>query len=181
MMIEGGEMNFNINDFIKFFGSVYKVALILFLVGMFLIFSSDEIRKTMLLQNFINTYGDFIGLITIISGIILIEFIVEESIKYIKSKYILFKQNREAIEILKNLSIEEKQVLVYFLQNQTSNLGINYSFQEDEAIRNLLANGYIIKLSNGKFPYYWTSNNVQNILRNNWQEIFYEEIFQPSQ
>jgi len=37
-------MNFNINDFFKFFWSIYKVALILFLSGISLILSNNEIK-----------------------------------------------------------------------------------------------------------------------------------------
>ena len=173
-------MSFNINDFFKFFGSIYKVALILFLSGLSLILSNDEIREAMFLKDFINTYGVYIGFITIVSGIILLIFGVEKSIFFLKNKYELSKNTKELIKVFKNLSIEEKYILAHFLANktQTSNLGIEFeSFQESNPIKILLAKGYIEKGYVGITPYYYVNNVIWDVLQEKWQEIFYEEEF----
>ena len=168
-------MNFNINDFFKFFWSIYKVALILFLSGISLILSNNEIREAMFLKDFITTYGVYIGFITIVSGIILVVFIIEKVINYIKYKYTISKSKIKIMKSLKDLSIEEKAVLGDFLINktQTSNLGIEFeSIQESKSIKALIAKGYVEKGYVGRTPHYYINSFIWDVLQDKWQEIF---------
>ena len=112
-------MNFDFNGFIKFFGSIYKVAFTLFLSGLFLILSNEHIREVLFLNDFIKTYGVYIGFVTIFSGFILVVFIIEKIGNIFKRKYLLFKTKSEIIKILKDLSFEEKNILIYFLIHKT--------------------------------------------------------------
>ena len=97
-------MHFDINSFLKFFGSIYKVALILFFSGLLLILSNDSIREIMLLKDFINSYGVYIGIITIISGVVLVFFIIEYVLSFIKESFKVRKAKLKLLELLKDLS-----------------------------------------------------------------------------
>jgi len=170
----------NFNDFVKFFGSVQKVALILFLSGFFLILSNDEIREVMFLKDFISTYGVYIGFVIIVSGIILLIFIIERSISYFKNKYVLSKNTAELKKVLKDLSLDEKQVLAHFLKNktQTSNLGrFSIELNEPKPIGMLMAKGFLHKGNVGIKPYYQVDNLIWGILQEYLEEILYEDIF----
>lgn len=175
-------MNFDINGLFKFFGSIYKVALVLFLSGLFLILSNDKIRELIFLKDFIRSYGVYVGSITIVSGIVLIVFIVEKVVEYTKNKYDISKRKTEIIKILRDLSLEEKQVLAHFLANktQTSNLGIQYEVLEEESpIGVLMAKRFLHKNRIGLNPFYHVDNIIWDILQEKWQEIFYEDEFKP--
>lgn len=170
----------NFNDFVKFFGSVQKVALILFLSGFILILSTDEIREAMFLKDFIHAYGVYVGFITIVSGIILLIFGVEKSISFFKNKYEVSKSTTELIKILKELSVDEKRILSHFLANRTqvSNLGIEFmQLDEPKPIRMLMAKFFLYKGSVGVNPYYQVDNLIWDILQEYSQEILYEDIF----
>lgn len=170
----------NFNDFIKFFGSVQKIALILFLSGFILILSTDEIREAMFLKEFIHDYGVYIGFITIVSGIILLIFGVEKSIFFFKNKYEKSKAITELIKMLKELSVDEKRILFHFLANRTqvSNLGI-YSIElhEPKPIAMLMAKGILHRGNIGIGPYYQVENFIWDIIEKHYQDIFYEDIF----
>ena len=173
-------MNFDINGFFKFFGSIYKIAFILFLCGLFLILANKELLAQFYLTEFINQYGVYVGIVTLFSGVITALYLLETIFSWIKSKYQISKSKTELIQILKDLSIQEKHVFAHFLANktQTSNLGIEFeSFQESQPIKTLLAKGYIQKGYVGVTPHYYVNTIIWDVLQANWQEIFYEDEF----
>lgn len=173
-------MNFDINSFFKFIGSIYKVALIVFLSGLLLILSNDEMRETLFFGDFIKTYGVYIGFATIISGIILGVYIIETIVSFVRSKYTVSKSKSEIVKILKDLSIDEKKVLAYFLANktQTSNLGIQYqSLDEPEPVGILMAKGFMHKGNIGLNPYYQLDTIIWDLLQKETREILHEDIF----
>jgi len=173
-------MNFDINGFFKFFGSIYRVAFIVFLCGLFLTLSDKELLEQFYLTEFINQYGVYIGIATLISGVITILHLLETIFSWIKSKYQISKSKTELIQILKDLSIQEKHVFAHFLANktQTSNLDIEFeSFQESQPIKTLLAKDYIQKGYVGVTPHYYVNTIIWDILQENWQIIFYENEF----
>ena len=175
-------MHFDINSFLKFFGSIYKVALILFFSGLLLILSNDSIREIMLLKDFINSYGVYIGIITIISGVVLVFFIIEYALSFIKQSFKVYKAKLEMLKVLKDLSVDEKIVLAYFINKKTpiSNLGIDphYEyFQETKAIKLLIAKMFLEKSYIEGNPYYCLNIAVWEILQYKWKEIFYEKEF----
>lgn len=173
-------MNFDLNGFFKFFGSIYKIAFILFLCGLFLTLSNKELLAKFYLMGFINQYGVYIGIVTLISGVITILYVIETVFDWLKKKYQLSKNTDEIIVILKDLSIDEKKVLAYFLANktQTSNLGIEYQrLDEPMPIGMLMAKSFLHKGSVGINPYYQVDSTIWDILQKNWQKILYEEEF----
>ena len=174
------KMNFNITDFFKLFGSIYKIAFILFLSGLFLILSNNEIRELFYLQKFIEQFGVYIGIITLLSGVITVLNIFLKIFTWINGKIGLNQVTKEIIKTLSNLSIEEKRILAYFLahKTQTSNLGLGYGSFQPEPLTTLIAKGYInhpfyIQLT----PYYKIDNVIWEILQKNWEKILYEDEF----
>lgn len=173
-------MNFDINGFLKFFGSIYKIAFILFLCGLFLTLANKELLAQFYLLEFINQYGVYVGIVTLVSGVITVVYLIEILFTWIRSKYILSKSTDELIVILKDLSIDEKKVLAHFLANktQTSNLGISFqTLDEPEPIGILMAKGFLHKGSVGLNPYYQVDSVIWDVLQNNWQKILYEKEF----
>lgn len=176
-------MNFDINSFFKLFGSIYKIAFILFLCGLFLIFSSEEIREVFFLKEFVKTFGVYIGITTLISGVITIIYIFEMIYSWFKKKSLFKLTSEEIIKNLSRLSIDEKKVLAYFLSSQTatSDLGIEYeNLQEPKSIGSLMAKGYIYKTRIGLQPFYHVEDIVWDILQENWQRILYEDEFKQN-
>ncbi len=174
-------MNFNITDFFKLFGPINKIAFILFLSGLFLILSNNEIRELLYLQEFIKQFGVYIGVVTLISGVITVSNIFSKIFSWIKGKRDLNQATKDIIETLSHLSLDEKRILAYFLDNktQTSNLEIEYeSFQESKPLNSLIAKGYIQKTYVGLNPYFHIKTIIWNILQQHWQKIFYESEFQ---
>ncbi|MCK9454755.1 super-infection exclusion protein B [Sulfurimonas sp.] len=174
-------MNFNITDFLKLFGSVYKIAWILFISGLFLILSGNKIRELFYLQEFITQYGTYIGIVTLISGVITILNLISRLFNWFKNKRGLDQATNDFIEVLSNLSLDEKFILAHFLGNktQTSNLGIEFeSLQTPKPVKTLMARGYIKKSYVGVDPHFHVDSVVWDILQKNWQEIFYEDEFQ---
>jgi len=173
-------MNFNITDFFKLFGSIYKIAFILFLSGLFLILSNDKVRELFYLQEFIKQFGLYIGIITLISGVVTILNIFSKVLTWLNNKRGLKQATQDIIESLSNLSLDEKRILAHFLANktQTSNLGIEYeSFQQSKPLNTLMAKGYIKKSYVNMNPHFHIETIIWDILQKNWQEIFYENEF----
>lgn len=173
-------MNFDINSFFKFIGSIYKVSFIIFLSGLFMILSNDEVREVLFLKDFIKTYGVYIGFTTVVSGIILTIYVFESIVSFIKRKYGVSKSKLELIKILKDLSLNEKRVLAHFLVNKTqvSNLGIQYqSLDEPESVGMLMAKGFLYTSSVGLNPYYHLDSVIWDLLQEETREILYEDIF----
>jgi len=174
-------MNFNVTDFFKLFGSINKIAFILFLSGLFLILSNNKIRELFYLQEFIKQFGVYIGIVTLITGVITVLNIFSKIFAWINGKRGLKQATKDVIETLSHLSLDEKRILAHFLANktQTSNLGIEYeSFQESKPLNILMAKGYIQKSYVGLNPYFHIETIIWDILQKNWQEIFYEDEFQ---
>ncbi len=173
-------MNFNITDFFKLFGSINKIAFILFLSGLFLILSNNEMRELFYLQEFIKQFGVYIGAVTLISGVITVLNIFSKIFSWINGKRGLSQATKDVIETLSHLSLDEKRILAHFLANktQTSNLGIEYeSFQESKPLNSLMAKGYIQKSYVGLNPHFHIETIIWNILQKNWQKILYENEF----
>ena len=169
----------DINNFLKFFGSIYRVASILFFSGLLLIFSNDNIREVMFLKDFINSYGVYIGIVTIVSGVVFAFYTMEYVFSHIKQYFIVDKAKLNSLKMLKDLSIDEKIVLAHFVSKKTqvSNLGIDFYYQETKAIRLLIAKHWLEKTYIEGAYHYCLNSTIWDILQDKWREIFYEKEF----
>nr|WP_283256448.1 super-infection exclusion protein B [Arcobacter roscoffensis] len=159
---------------------IYKISLIIFLAGLFLIFSSEEIKQKMYLNKFILEYGVYIGIGTLISGLIFMYFFFEYIFLSYKNKKKINMFKNDLLRELKQLSLDEKKVFAYFIVNntKTSNLDIKFeSIQEPKVLKQLLAKGYLYKKYVRLEPFYIINNDIWALLHDNQNEIFYEEVF----
>lgn len=172
-------MNFDISGVLKIFGSIYRLSFIVFMFGLFVFFSSEEMKDKLFINDLVSTYGIYIGIATIVSGILIILFIFEKTFIFIRTSKESTKHRKEAIKILRNLSVDEKGVLVQFLagKTQTLSFGTRIELYEQPPIGMLMAKGLLDKSNIGLTAYYHIDDLIWELIQNNQQEIFYEDTF----
>lgn len=89
------------------------------IVSGLLLFTEDIFIVKLGIQQFVNQNRSYIGVIFLISLVFTITEFLLNSMKSIKNKYIRYKKRRIAIERLRNLTIEEKQILGDYIFNVT--------------------------------------------------------------
>ena len=171
-------MNFNFSDIFKIFGSAYKISFIVFICGVFLIFINDEIKQALYLKSFVKSYGLWLGIATLLSGAYILISSFEKIISYFKTNKYNSKHKEKLFINIKNLGIEEKKVLAHFLsQNKQISL-FKFQYMKPDCIGHLEQMGIIHEISNEYGSYYFKiSDDIWEILQDNWQKIFYEDEF----
>ncbi|WP_373032873.1 super-infection exclusion protein B [Sulfurovum sp.] len=173
-------MNFDLNGFLKLFGSLSKLAWIVFFSGLILIMSSNDFREKFYLEEFVTNYGVWIGISTLIAGILIVIDVLDKIFSYFKRNKKASQTQSRLLRTLKNLGIEEKKILAYFLsqQKQTVVFKFQYVAAIPDSIGHLQQMGFLYEVSNEYGTYYYqVVDEIWAILEDHWQEVFYEDEF----
>lgn len=160
------------------FGSAYKILFIIFICGIFLIFVNDDIKQLFYLKSFVASYGLWLGIATLLSGAYILISSFEKIISYFKTNKYNSKKTEKLFINLKNLDIEEKKVLAYFLSQKKQTTLLKFQYMQPDCIGHLEQMGFLYEISNEHGNYYFKiSDDIWEILQDNWQDILYEDEF----
>jgi hypothetical protein len=167
----------DIVELIKLFGSIHKILLVIFVVGLGLIYLPESIKEQFYLKSFIQTYGIWIGIAIFLSGGILAVEIVVKSFNWLVRLIAINKDKKMVVENLKNLSIDEKKVLTHSLANRTRTSDLGLYIDIPPPVEQLMAKGYLHRHYIHLSAYFSLDEALWYLLQNHWEEIFYEDIF----
>jgi hypothetical protein len=94
-------------ELLEFFGSPFKIASWIFLAGLILLLSPEELRKKFYLADFINSYGLWIGAVALLAFVYIL--ISATNVLFLMLKELLAKYRRKGkiLNVLIDLGIEE--------------------------------------------------------------------------
>lgn len=167
----------DIVELIKLFGSIHKILLVIFVVGLGLIYLPESIKEQFYLKSFIQSYGIWIGIAILVSGGILTVEIIIKIFNWIVKLIAMSKDKKIVIEHLKNLSIEEKKVLAHYLVNQTQTSDLGIFLNIPRPVEQLMAKRYLHRHYVHLSTYFSLDSIIWQLLQDNWKEILYEDIF----
>ena len=120
------DLKSSISFILKLLASPEASFILSFITGI-LIYSPDEFLTKLGLKDFKYNFHSTLGAIFLISLVFLIMHFIKFIFEKIRKKYITFKQRKWWVKRLRDLTPEEKEILSYYIKNNTRTQSLDFS------------------------------------------------------